>query len=75
MIYVRGHAGDYDHWQETGATGWSFADVLPYFRRMETALDGEAGWRGTDGPLHITRGPRDNPLHDAFVSAAQQAGY
>ena len=43
MIYVRGHAGDYDHWQEQGTTGWSFADILPYFKKMETALDGEAG--------------------------------
>ncbi len=75
MIYVRGNVGDYDHWQETGATGWSYADVLPYFRRMETSHGGEAPWRGTDGPLHITRGPRDNPLHDAFVNASVEAGY
>ena len=75
MIYVRGNVGDYDHWQEQGATGWSYADVLPYFRRMETSHGGEAPWRGTDGPLHITRGPRDNPLHHAFVEASVQAGY
>ena len=75
MIYVRGNVGDYDHWQDQGATGWSYADVLPYFRRMETSHGGEAPWRGTDGPLHITRGPRDNPLHHAFVEASVQAGY
>lgn len=75
MVYVRGHAGDYDHWAESGARGWAFADVLPYFKRMETSHGGEAGWRGTDGPLHVTRGPRDNPLHEAFVSAAEEAGY
>ena len=75
MIYVRGNAGDYDHWESEGATGWSYADILPYFRRMETAHGGEAPWRGIDGPLHITRGPRDNPLHHAFVDASQQAGY
>ncbi|MEK9962623.1 MAG: GMC family oxidoreductase N-terminal domain-containing protein, partial [Rhodobiaceae bacterium] len=75
MIYVRGHAGDYTHWEESGATGWGYADVLPYFRRMETSHGGEAPWRGTDGPLHVTRGPRDNPLHDAFVAAAEAAGY
>jgi len=75
MIYVRGNAGDYDYWAESGAQGWSYADVLPYFRRMETSHGGEAPWRGTDGPLHITRGPRDNPLHDAFVKAAEAAGY
>ncbi len=75
MIYVRGHAGDYAHWEETGAAGWGYADVLPYFRRMETSHGGEAPWRGTDGPLHVTRGPRDNPLHDAFVAATEAAGY
>ena len=75
MIYVRGHAGDYAHWEESGAAGWGYADVLPYFRRMETSHGGAAPWRGTDGPLHVTRGPRDNPLHDAFVAAAEAAGY
>lgn len=79
MVYVRGHAGDYNHWAETGATGWSYADVLPYFKRMECWDDrghgGDPDWRGTDGPLHVTRGPRDNPLHDAFVKSGQQAGY
>ena len=75
MIYVRGNVGDYDHWQEAGATGWSYADVLPYFRRMETSHGGQAPWRGEHGPLHITRGPRDNPLHQAFVDASVQAGY
>ena len=75
MIYVRGNSADYDHWQESGAHGWSYADVLPYFRRMETSHGGETPWRGTDGPLHITRGPRDNLLHDAFVTATEEAGY
>ena len=75
MIYVRGHAGDYAHWEESGAQGWGYADVLPYFRRMETSHGGEAPWRGTDGPLHVTRGPRDNPLHHAFVQATESAGY
>ncbi len=79
MVYVRGHAGDYDHWAESGAQGWSYADVLPYFKRMETWHDnghgGDADWRGNDGPLHISRGPRNNPLHDAFVEAGRQAGY
>ena len=80
MVYVRGHAGDYDHWAESGADGWSYADVLPYFKRMEhwhgAAPDSdEAQWRGTDGPLHVTRGPRKNPLFHAFVEAGKQAGY
>ena len=75
MIYVRGNAGDYDYWHEVGAHGWSYADVLPYFRRMEHAHSGEESWRGNAGPLHVTRGPRDNPLHHAFVTAATEAGY
>lgn len=76
MIYVRGHAGDYDHWRdELGAVGWGYKDVLPYFKRMEHSHGGEAGWRGDSGPLHITRGPRDNPLHAAFVQAGVEAGY
>ncbi len=79
MIYVRGHALDYDHWREAGADGWGYADVLPYFKRMEDWHDGGHGgdptWRGTTGPLHVTRGPRDNPLVKAFVEAGRQAGY
>jgi len=79
MVYVRGHARDFDTWAEMGATGWSYADVLPYYKRMETWHDGGHGgdpdWRGTDGPLHITRGTRENPLHDAFVRAGAQAGF
>ena len=79
MVYVRGHAHDYDHWAESGATGWAYADVLPYFKRLENWHDGGHGgdpaWRGTSGPLHVTRGKRDNPLHAAFVEAGKQAGF
>ena len=79
MVYVRGHAKDYDHWRDSGAEGWGYADVLPYFRRMETWHDGGHGgdsyWRGKDGPLHVSRGPRENPLFTAFVEAGKQAGY
>ncbi|MEM7711785.1 MAG: choline dehydrogenase, partial [Pseudomonadota bacterium] len=79
MVYVRGHARDFDHWAEMGATGWAYADVEPYFRRMENWTDGghggDATRRGTDGPLHVTRGRRDNPLTRAFVDAGCQAGY
>ncbi|MDP5347362.1 MAG: GMC family oxidoreductase N-terminal domain-containing protein, partial [Paracoccaceae bacterium] len=74
-VYVRGHARDYDHWRDQGADGWGYADVLPYFRRMEHSHGGQTGWRGTDGPLHVTRGPRKNPLFHAFVEAGRQAGY
>ncbi|MGB2199932.1 MAG: choline dehydrogenase [Pseudooceanicola atlanticus] len=79
MIYVRGHARDYDHWRDQGATGWGYADVLPYFKRLENWHDGghggDASWRGTEGPLHVTRGQRDNPLTQAFVEAGREAGY
>ncbi|MFN3954981.1 MAG: choline dehydrogenase [Pararhodobacter sp.] len=85
MVYVRGHARDFDHWEAMGAQGWAYADVLPYFRRMEswhgnedTGAEGGANarsWRGADGPLHITRGSRENPLFDAFIKAGAQAGY
>ena len=81
MVYVRGHARDFDSWVEMGAAGWGYADVLPYFKRMEAwhggqgAMSGDPAWRGSDGPLHITRGPRANPLFDAFITAGAQAGY
>jgi len=79
MVYVRGHARDFDHWAESGARGWAYADVAPYYKRMETWHDGghggDASWRGTDGPLHVSRGPRRNPLFHAFVEAGRQAGY
>ena len=76
MVYVRGHARDFDTWAQMGATGWSYADVLPYYCRMETWHGPEpSDWRGTDGPLHITRGPRKNPLYHAFVEAGREAGY
>ncbi|MGO1160908.1 choline dehydrogenase [Brucella pseudogrignonensis] len=75
MVYVRGHARDYDHWSESGARGWSYADVLPYFKRMENSHGGQEGWRGTNGPLHVQRGRRDNPLFKAFVDAGNQAGF
>lgn len=79
MVYVRGHAKDFDAWEAMGASGWSYADVLPYFKRMESwdpaGHGGDASWRGRDGPLHVTRGKRDNPLVQAFVQAGRQAGY
>jgi choline dehydrogenase len=79
MVYVRGHARDFDHWAEQGADGWAYADVAPYFERMESWHDGGHGgdpaWRGRSGPLHVTRGRRDNPLFHAFVEAGRQAGF
>jgi choline dehydrogenase len=79
MVYVRGHAGDYDHWAESGAAGWGYADVVPYFKRMENWHPGTHGGdpdrRGNSGPLHVTRGQRDNPLFKTFVEAGKQAGF
>ncbi|SHL41365.1 choline dehydrogenase [Roseovarius litoreus] len=79
MVYVRGHACDYDHWRDQGAEGWGYADVLPYFKRLESWDDGGHGgdpsWRGQHGPLHVGRGRMANPLTRAFIEAGGQAGY
>ncbi|MBB5220973.1 choline dehydrogenase [Amaricoccus macauensis] len=75
MVYVRGHPRDFDTWAEMGAEGWSFADVLPYFIRQENWHGGHSVWRGDSGPLHVTRGPRRNPLYHSFVEAGAQAGF
>ncbi|MBW7055760.1 choline dehydrogenase [Paracoccus bogoriensis] len=80
MVFVRGNPADFDHWAESGAIGWDYAGVLPYFKRMETWHGDPNGvqtspWRGTDGPLHVTRGKRKNPLFNAFIEAGQQAGW
>ena len=79
MVYVRGHARDFDHWAACGAEGWAYADVLPYFKRLEDWHDGghggDAGWRGTGGPVRVTRAPRLHPLAEAFIQAGVEAGY
>lgn len=75
MVYVRGHAFDYDRWVAEGATGWSYAEVLPYFKRAETFSLGGDAYRGGSGPLHVTRGSSTNPLFDAWIEAGRQAGY
>ncbi|WP_026379900.1 choline dehydrogenase [Afifella pfennigii] len=75
MVFVRGHGRDFDAWEAMGARGWGFADVLPYFKRLETSHVGEAPWRGREGPVHVTRGAMKNPLYGAFVRAGAQAGY
>jgi choline dehydrogenase len=75
LVYIRGNPFDFDRWQEEGATGWSYQDVLPYFRRAETRDEGGDQYRGDQGPLGTRYGPLDNPLYNVFVEAAQQAGY
>ncbi len=75
MAYVRGNPLDFDGWAESGAAGWSWAEVLPYFRRAETFAGGGDDWRGDSGPLNTSRGRMANPLYAAFIEAGEQAGY
>ena len=76
MVYVRGHPGDFSEWQRLGATGWGYADVLPYFRRAETCIYGADDYRGGDGPLGVCNGNgMENPLYGAFIAAGHAAGH
>jgi len=75
MIYIRGHARDYDRWRQMGLEGWSFADVLPYFKRAETNENGSDDFHGGAGPLHVSNGRSANPLFRAFVEAGQESGH
>lgn len=77
MVYVRGHACDFDEWQDHGAKGWSYRDCLPYFKRAETWQSGEDTYRGGDGPLGVSGGNNmtGNPLYQAFIDAGVEAGY
>ena len=73
-LYSRGHAEDYNRWEREGATGWSYEDVLPYFKKAQTHSDGGDDYRGHDGPLHVTRFPGEGELDQAWLKAGQQAG-
>ncbi|UTV29520.1 choline dehydrogenase [Photobacterium atrarenae] len=77
MVYVRGHACDFDEWAEHGAEGWRYQDCLPYFRRAESWIGGEDDYRGGDGPVATCNGNdmKLNPLYEAFIDAGQEAGY
>jgi len=75
MMYVRGHARDYDHWRQTGLTGWGYADVLPYFKKSQHNENGGDAWNGEGGPLHTSRAPAGYPLQKVFVQATAQAGF
>lgn len=70
MMYVRGHAWDYDHWAELGAHGWAFKDVVPYFRRMETNSRGEDAYRGGSGPVGVSDSRIHYPIVDDWLDAA-----
>jgi len=77
MVYIRGHSWDYDHWNQLGNQGWSYASVLPYFKKAETfSGDGDADFHGSDGPLQVKKSDRKNDiLLDKFVEAGVQAGF
>jgi choline dehydrogenase len=74
LLYIRGQAEDFDHWRQLGNAGWSFEDVLPYFRRSEDQERGADALHGTGGPLAVSNVSEPHPLCDAFIEAAEQAG-
>jgi choline dehydrogenase len=75
MVYVRGHPLDFDRWEDEGAKGWGYRNVLPYFRRAESFQGSADAYRGDAGPLTTAHGRKSNPLYDAFIEAGRQAGY
>jgi len=77
MVFVRGHACDINAWEGAGATGWNYKSCLPYFKKMETWIDGVDDYRGGDGPLAVCAGNemKLNPLYKSFIKAGAQAGY
>ena len=74
LLYIRGQAEDFDHWRQLGNAGWSFEDVLPYFRRAEDQERGADALHGTGGPLAVSNVSEPHPLCDAFIKASEQAG-
>lgn len=75
MIYSRGHARDYDEWSRLGASGWSYDDVLPYFRKSESSERGASRWHGSEGPMKVSRIAQDDPLTQASREAAVALNY
>ena len=75
LSYVRGHPRDYDDWHRLGCPGWSYADVLPYFKRSERYQKGADAWRGGAGALEVRTDMSDHPLYEAFLEAGRQAGH
>jgi choline dehydrogenase len=74
MVFVRGQSHDFDHWAQLGNRGWSYQDVLPLFKKMESYSGGDDEFRGRDGPLKVTDPDETGPLYDAMFDAADQAG-
>ena len=75
LVYIRGNPLDFQRWQDEGASGWSYADVLPYFKRAEDRAEGGDAYRGAGGPLKTQYGSLKNPLHEAWLQSAKAAGY
>jgi choline dehydrogenase len=75
LCFIRGHALDFERWAGEGAAGWSWRDVLPYFKRSETWQEGESAYRGGSGPIHVRKGDLPSPLYHAFLEAGREAGY
>lgn len=75
MVYIRGHTSDYDHWAELGNSGWSYQEILPYFKRAENNAHFQNEFHGNNGPLHVENLRTDNPFQQIFLDAAQQAGF
>lgn len=75
MLYTRGQQEDYDHWAELGNDGWSFNDVLPYFKSTQHQERGEDKYHGVNGPLNVADSRAKKPIHDDFILSAQQAGF
>ncbi len=75
MFFMRGHSGDFDAWAAFGCDGWSYADVLPYFKRMEKSWRGAGPWHGADGPLHVIPIDTRRLLHTPLMEAAAAAGF
>jgi len=75
MVYIRGHRSDYDQWASLGNIGWSYADVLPYFKRSEDNADFDGEYHGKDGPLAVNRLRTDNPVQQTFLQAAREAQF
>jgi len=75
MLYLRGHSLEYDQWAQRGCQGWSFDQVLPYFKKTETNSRGADEWHGDNGPMGVKQSRLDLPICDAFLAAAGEAGY
>ena len=75
MVYTRGHRSDYDHWSDLGNAGWSYDELLPYFKRSENNHRIHDGFHGSDGPMHVSDLQTHNPFQQIYLNAAREAGF